>query len=1055
MARLFSKDYHDRSNSWYFNHAVIPLSEGDLWYWHTVDEAGKILFRFFPSKGKREYFSKWVEVLYDPVSQTIDHFHCAECGEDEGCRHYLSLLHYTYHHLSDEILNDELIQTCDGDSMRGNLRWLDLFQRSQLEISGIYSPDTDKVRIYHSSYGEIDMPGLLKLLKKPSTSRDALAQNYSALSDYDLKLFLWLDENRAAYSVKGKFWSIYKSKVPILLSQLEIMTGKLIIKETGEDLIFAPKPYPLALRIEESAKDAYSLSPVLVDELSVWYAGNPTWLFFRNKAHKVWLPFKDEVTDAIFSGQMILSEKDLVYYRCIVHKILAKNGIYLDFDSAIPLPSIIDSAPISRIYIRSYGDHIALEGSLLFDPDHEIPISVLKFGKPLVYTSPKGADPEDKHWYYLTYELTDKVQSLLRDLPDSQINEFEQNARLVYPADRYNELQKAIFRLSDKDWDVVIDEELSTSFVNKIKLEVEFQAERSDDIDWFSYELTYKHADITFSHDELKRYFRSSDEFLHTIDGRLYFISNPEIFHEMEALVSKSENDGDEVYRARILNLPYYQRLREENPAFRMIGDDFLEQLFRDLRARQLKKSPDLPYYLQTVLRGYQKAGVAWLRMLMHYRLNGILADEMGLGKTIQALSIIHTAPENSVSMVICPKTLTYNWAAEIEKFHTNIPYAIVEGPKALRAQLLSSPNIRLFLIGYSMVLSDFDLLKKMKFEWIVLDEAQNIKNVSAQRTSAIKKLNSQHRLALSGTPIENKLTELWSIMDFLMPGYLGSLKKFKDRYVLPEDDRQTRLALHRATSPFLLRRVKKEVLLELPDKQEQVSWCKMSPIQEKLYLQILETVQKKLMPQSQEELSYVHILAALTKLRQVCNHPHLANPDILPSPELSAKLELLVELVQDSIDAGHKVLVFSQFVQMLGIMRKVFDALSIPYSYLDGKTKDRVAPVHDFENDDDIRLFLISLKTGGTGLNLTAADTVILYDPWWNPMVENQAIDRAHRIGQSKKVQVFRLITKSSVEEKILALQQNKIELFNEVIDGGTGVLKTLSLEELKQLFS
>jgi SNF2 family DNA or RNA helicase len=208
-------------------------------------------------------------------------------------------------------------------------------------------------------------------------------------------------------------------------------------------------------------------------------------------------------------------------------------------------------------------------------------------------------------------------------------------------------------------------------------------------------------------------------------------------------------------------------------------------------------------------------------------------------------------------------------------------------------------------------------------------------------------------------------------------------------------------------------------------------------------------------MPQNQEEISYVHILAALTKLRQVCNHPHLANPDILPNPELSSKLELLVELVEDSIDAGHKVLVFSQFVQMLKIMRNVFDSLKIPYSYLDGKTKDRISPVQDFENNDDIRLFLISLKTGGTGLNLTAADTVIIYDPWWNPMVENQAIDRAHRIGQSKKVQVFRLITKSTVEEKILSLQQNKMELFNEVIEGGTSMLKALSLEELKQLFS
>lgn len=416
---------------------------------------------------------------------------------------------------------------------------------------------------------------------------------------------------------------------------------------------------------------------------------------------------------------------------------------------------------------------------------------------------------------------------------------------------------------------------------------------------------------------------------------------------------------------------------------------------------------------------------------------------------------MIATSPQTSLSMVICPKTLLYNWAAEIEKFHTNIPYAIIEGNKEARSQLLNNPNIRLYIISYSMVLSDFALLKTLKYEWLILDEAQNIKNVSAQRTRAIKKLDSVHRLALSGTPVENNITELWSIMDFLMPGYLGTIKSFKDQYLKPDEDHQTRATLHRLTSPFILRRIKKEVLLELPDKQEQIAWSKMSTLQEKLYLQILESVQKKLMPSSGEDMSYVHILAALTKLRQVCNHPHLANDDILPVPELSAKLELLVELVQEAVAGGHKVLVFSQFVQMLKIMRGVFDALGISYCYLDGKTKDRAEQVQAFETDASIPLFLISLKTGGTGLNLTAADTVILYDPWWNPMVENQAIDRTHRIGQTRKVQVFRLITKSTVEEKILSLQQNKIELFNEVIEGGTSVLKSMSIEELKSLFS
>ncbi|MFA7024621.1 MAG: DEAD/DEAH box helicase [Candidatus Cloacimonadaceae bacterium] len=1054
MARLFSKDYHDRSNSWYFNHAVIPLSEGDLWHWHTVDEAGNILLRFFPTLEKRDYFSAWVEVLYDPRSQMINRYSCAECGQDESCRHYLSLLRYSYHFLSDDILQEDLVQTCDGDTLRGNVSWLNLSHEAALEIEGIYSPESDKIRIYHRAYAGLNMPELLKLLKESDEVSPQIKANYGVLDDYELTLFLWLDAHRAAYSSKGQFWSIYKKLFPDLMGRLESLSRKVLIKETGEELSFAPKGYPLVLRIEPAGQKSFSLSPILVDELSIWYAGYPTWLFFRNRVHKLWLPFRNDVIDKIFSRQMVMGEKDLIYYRSIVHSELSKREIYLDFDASIEMPPIINSEPKSRLYIRPLGEEIMIEGSLIYDDEYEIPLSMLKYFKPLVYTSYKGADPDDKLWFYLPHDLMEKVNQLISELPQPQIDELEQRARLVYAGSAFNDLQTAIFHLSDKDWEIVIDDELSSNFITKIKLEVQLNAQRSEDIDWFSYEVRYQHADLSFTHEELKRYFRSSDEFLHTVDGRLYFISNPEVFQEVEGLISRSQKDKDDVYRARMLNLPYYQRLREENTAFRVMGDEYLENMFRDLHERHLGKPLNLPYHLQTILRSYQKSGVAWMQMLKHYHLNGILADEMGLGKTIQALTMILSAPEDTVSMVICPKTLTYNWAAEIEKFHTNIPYVIVEGNKANRLELLSSPNIRLYLIGYSMVLSDFDLLKTMHFEWIVLDEAQNIKNVSAQRTSAIKKLKSNHRLALSGTPIENNLTELWSIMDFLMPGYLGTLKRFKDLYLSPEDDRAAKLSLHRAVSPFLLRRIKKEVLLELPDKQEQTSWCKMSTVQEKLYLQILDTVQKKLMPESQEDLSYVHILAALTKLRQVCNHPHLANDDVLPELELSAKLELLVELVQDSISAGHKVLVFSQFVKMLHIMRKVFDDREIRYSYLDGRTKDRRKPVEEFETNEDIRLFLISLKTGGTGLNLTAADTVIIYDPWWNPMVENQAIDRAHRIGQTKKVQVFRLITKGTVEEKILALQQNKLDLFNEVIEGGNAALKTMNMDELKQLF-
>ncbi|MDD3535345.1 MAG: DEAD/DEAH box helicase [Candidatus Cloacimonetes bacterium] len=1053
MARLFSKDYHELSNSWYFNHAVIPLVKGDLWYWLAIDATGCYQMRFFPSQEKTEYFSAWVEVLYDPAAERILSHACAECKDDDNCRHYLSLLRYSYLNLSTDIFSETPLQTCDGDALRAEEDWMDTVHDAYIGIEGIFDPATDKIRFYHGAYGKLDIQEIIPYADAKYTSDSDERDNYRAFTDYELRLFEYLDKHRAAYSRKNHFWSIYKRDFARVLSYLETFPGRLVIKESGEELSFAATEYPLSLRISQLAPESYYLLPILVDELSTWYAGYPTWLFIRNKVYKSYLPFTNQVIERIFSHEMQLSELDLIYYRSIVHKELKRKQIYLDFDAAITLPPIHDSHPHLRLIIKSWEGKIFIEAFLIYDGIYEIPLSVLRYGKPLVY-SPLADDSEERAWFHIPHTIFSQVQGFLDMLPPVELDMWEQKAQLVFPESSFDALQKLIFMLDEKLWEIDIAEELSQSFITKIPLELEIQALRSEEIDWFDFRISYRYRDLRFSHEELKQYFKPEEQLLHTQDGRIYFISNPELIQEAERLISQSDAQ-DNIYRARILSLPYYQRLKEENPAFRLESDEYLRNMLQHLVERQMEQKLDLPLYLQTVLRGYQKAGVAWISMLAHYRFNGILADEMGLGKTIQALTIILSASEDSRSIVVCPKTLLYNWAAEIEKFHTNIPYSIIEGSKEERQELLQNPNIRLFIIGYSMVLSELNTLKNMEFEWIVLDEAQNIKNVSAQRTAAIKKLKGKHRLALSGTPIENSITELWSIMDFLMPGYLGTLKRFKTKYLGTEDEAQNQQALHRTISPFLLRRVKKEVLMELPDKQEQIAWSVLSPIQEKLYLQIVDMVQKKLLPESGEKLSYVHILSALTKLRQLCLHPHLANNDILPELELSPKLELLVELVQDSISAGHKVLVFSQFVKMLEIMRRVFDALDIPYSYLDGKTVDRQTPIKEFEQNENLRLFLISLKTGGTGLNLTAADTVILYDPWWNPMVENQAIDRVHRIGQTRKVQVYRLITKNTVEAKILKLQKSKLELFDEVIEGGTKVLKGMNMEALKELFS
>ncbi len=1069
MARLFSKDYHDKSSSWYFNHAVIPLEKGDLQFWKSIDESGCYHIHFVPVPGKREFFSPQVDIVYDPESQRVKSQHCHECRDQESCRHYISVLRYAYQYLATDIFDTPLVETCDGEVLRGSEKWQQIYDQAVLEIEGVYSTDKDKVRFYHKRYAPLDPQLLAKILEgfEPEgitrRRREEYLSMLEVIPDHELALFRFLNANKAAYSPKSQFWSLYKKDFPKALGYLQNMPGKTLVRETGELLDFNPEPYPLSLRIEPAGRRNFRAVPVIVEELSAVYPGYPVWLFFRNEIRQAFLPLGNDILKKLFEGDLLIGAKDLVYWRTVVHKELHKQGIYLDFDASIELPMIVDSKPRIMLSVKKMGDNILLEGNLSYDhplhgedaPKLMVPLSIVQHQAPLIKCDYESGDECGNAWFYLPPEIFTKVGRLFELLPEADLGRIEKHSQLVFEGrDTLARLRQSLFELEDEAWDIEISPELRSEFIQKVALQVEIHARRSEEIDWFSYDISYHHKDLSFSHEELSRFFRSREEFLQTQDGRILYITNPEVFRETDRLLQKSERLKDNVYRARLINLPYYQRYMEENPGFRVFGDEWMHELSRDLQRGHLEHTEGLPMYLQTVLRGYQKAGYAWMKMLEHYRMGGILADEMGLGKTIQALAVIHNSPEGSQNLVVCPKTLLYNWAAEIEKFHTNIPYLIVEGAKETRLELLKNPNVKLFIISYTVVLNDIAALREKSFDWVILDEAQNIKNVSAKRTYAIKKIPSQNRMALTGTPVENNLTEIWSIYDFLMPGYLGNLKRFKKDFM--EEPQTGAAKLKRAVAPFLLRREKKDVLLELPDKQEQVSWCKMHPVQEKLYLQIIDMVQKKLLNTPEAAgMNFVHILAALTKLRQVCNHPHLANPDVLPEIEASSKLEQLVELVRDAMDSGHKILVFSQFVQMLKIIRRVFDSLEIDYAYMDGRSKNRMGEVQRFESDPGLKLFLISLKTGGTGINLTSADTVILYDPWWNPMVENQAIDRTHRIGQTRKVQVFRLITKGSVEEKIMNLQKHKLQLFDEVVSESQNVLTTLTKDEIRDLFS
>src|SRR5487761_2240905 len=482
-------------------------------------------------------------------------------------------------------------------------------------------------------------------------------------------------------------------------------------------------------------------------------------------------------------------------------------------------------------------------------------------------------------------------------------------------------------------------------------------------------------------------------------------------------------------------------------------------------RVRDFKGVPsiNLPKVLQAELRPYQKDGFDFLAHLVQIKLGGILADDMGLGKTLQTLTWLAWLKERNTknpkpSLVICPASVLHNWRREAEKFTPNLKVLVLESGAARHNLRKQIPQNDIIVTNYALLRRDLEELQKFSFRAVILDEAQFIKNPGAQVTQSVKQLKCEHKLALTGTPLENRLLDLWSIVDFVQPGYLGNQEHFLDTYEpkggenAESEQRIARKRLSAKLRPLLLRRLKKHVAKDLPDRIEERLDCPLGDEQRKLYLAELRRSRDQIMHAVAEQglnKSKMHVLAALTRLRQVCCHPSLVGSDTA-----SGKTETLFELLDSLIADGQKVLVFSQFVQMLHILEKECHARNIRTHVLTGQTKDRQAVVNAFQADKGAGVFLLSLRAAGTGLNLTNASYVVLYDPWWNPAVEAQAIDRSHRIGQTQTVNAYRLIAPGTVEEKIWELQQSKAQTIADVL-GEEGFARSLTTTDLEYLFA
>ncbi|MEE0960234.1 MAG: DEAD/DEAH box helicase [Lachnospiraceae bacterium] len=555
--------------------------------------------------------------------------------------------------------------------------------------------------------------------------------------------------------------------------------------------------------------------------------------------------------------------------------------------------------------------------------------------------------------------------------------------------------------------------------------------------------------DILLSYKQKKKYHRlKNGEFIELLDNGISALAE----------LSMGLNLSEKELKNKKIELPLFRTLyvdsvlRESNNV-KYKRDKEFKEMVRNIKAVE-DGTYELPEELSQVLRPYQKTGYFWLKTISEYGLGGILADDMGLGKTLQIISLLLSEKGRGNSIIITPASLVYNWQNEINKFAPELTSLAISGTASERKELLKTYD------KYDVIITSYDLLRRdiqeyqeLSFRYEIIDEAQFIKNHGTQSARAVKAIHAQTKYALTGTPIENRLSELWSIFDYLMPGFLYTYQSFKKNFETPVIQYHDTAALNQLKhliAPFIMRRLKKDVLKDLPPKQENIVYSVLEGEQKKLYKASVAKLIKKIDLQSESEFnsSKMTVLSEITKLRQICCHPSLLYTDY---KDKSSKLDTCLQLVEDCVAGGHKMLIFSQFTSMLEVIGERLKEAGISYYYLSGATgkEQRIAMVSEF-NADDTPVFLISLKAGGTGLNLTSADIVIHYDPWWNIAAQNQATDRVHRIGQKNKVSVYKLIAKGTIEEKIVNLQEKKKNLADKVISENDESLTRFSKDEI-----
>lgn len=839
----------------------------------------------------------------------------------------------------------------------------------------------------------------------------------------------------------------YLFMIPAMFSNLKFYnkdSGKLI-QMNGE-----PLKLKISISLEEMQYLKMSSSWVnstldikIKDCLHV--KGIKSYVFYENSFFPVINDFHEEI------NHHLLHNKSQDFYTNDIPQLLTeitpnldKYGISIEKSEEVKKIKTITNDPVPVLYLSSK-DENTLQANLLF-----------RYNNTELQATPNHADKyhletDDDQLTYIKRN-TEKEHNYTQKLISSGFEFIGKNTYHCFDEKSLDFIAKKIDQLKT-EWQIKqLDTEMH--IINKSKIKLHLKTEILEHKNSFLLEIQYKAGKRIIKPLTIKKLAKEKKSYYKIPQTGNYAEFDINQYNKVINTLKKLSALKLEEFK---YEMPLYQGYHLYN-LFKKCFDsnkDFIELVQKINNFNNISEY-EVPTQVNATLRDYQKIGFSWLSFLKENHLAGILADDMGLGKTLQTITLLtneYINKETKQSLIITPTSTLFNWEQEFAKFSPSLKILIYSGNN--RHNLLKEINkYHIIITSYAVLRKDIDLFTNIPFHYCIIDEAQYIKNYRSQTAKSIKQLNSSHRLALTGTPIENKLSELWSIFDFIMPKYLYSHDYFKQTYNSTDTTDSDIEELKKRVNPFLLRRMKEHVAKELPQKVETYSFVELLEEQQAIYEKYLDRIKRNLLYKIKGNLpkNQISILSSLMKLRQICCHPSLLKDEPEAKKIKCAKFESFKEMITEIISENHKVLVFSQFVEMLDIIRVWLESINVEYEFLSGTTKNRQQCVERF-NNTKTPIFLISLKAGGVGLNLTGADYVIHYDPWWNPAVENQATDRTYRIGQTKKIFSYKLITKNTIEEKIIKLQEDKKKLIDSVVISDKNMSKQITKKDLEYL--